>query len=76
VHAPLTHVWFEHAAAVLHVPFAWHDSTPLPEHVVCPGPHTPVHEPLTHVWFEQAVAFCHSPVEPHVCGCEPPLHCV
>jgi hypothetical protein len=34
VHAPATHVWLEQADAALQVPFAWHVSTPLPEHVV------------------------------------------
>jgi hypothetical protein len=37
------------AVAVLHVPFVWHDSMLLPEHIVWPGAHTPVHAPLTHV---------------------------
>jgi hypothetical protein len=24
---------------------------PVPEHAVCPGPHTPLHSPLTQLWF-------------------------
>jgi hypothetical protein len=44
------------AVAVLHVPLAVQVSTPLPEQVVCPGPHTPVQAPLTHVWLVHAAA--------------------
>jgi hypothetical protein len=49
------HVVLLQAVAVLHVPFDVQVCTPLPEHWVCPGAHTPVHTPATHVWLEQAV---------------------
>jgi hypothetical protein len=53
---PLTHVWLLHAVALLQAPLAVQVSTPLPEHVVWPGAHTPVHTPLMHVWLLQAAA--------------------
>jgi hypothetical protein len=37
------------ATAVPNAPLALQVSTPLPEHVVWPGAHTPVQAPLTHV---------------------------
>jgi hypothetical protein len=40
--------WFVQAAAVFQVPAALHVCTPLPEHCVAPGAHTPVHDPITH----------------------------
>jgi hypothetical protein len=44
-----------HATAVPQVPFDWQVCTPLPEHCVVPGTHTPVHAPATHALFTQAV---------------------
>jgi hypothetical protein len=48
----------------------------LLEHVVCPGPHTPVHDPDTHVWFTHAPASCQLPAALQVCGCVFDEHCV
>ena len=56
-----------HATAEPHVPLAVHVSTPLPEHVVCPGAHTPVHAPLMHVWLVHAVAVPQAPATVHPC---------
>ncbi len=52
------------AVAEPHAPFAAQLSTLEPEHVVCPGAHTPVH-PLVpeHVWFTQADAPLHVPLD-------------
>ncbi len=75
-HAPETHADDGHDDAVLHVPSVLHDSTPLPEHVVCPCAQTPLHAPPTHVWLVHAVAFCQVPVPLHVCGWLDVLHCV
>jgi hypothetical protein len=47
------------------VPLALQVSTPLPEHVVWLGAHTPVQAPLMHVWFVQAVAVPHAPAAVH-----------
>jgi hypothetical protein len=49
VQAPLTHVWLLHAETLLQVPLAVQVCTPLPEHCVWPGAHTPVQAPLTQV---------------------------
>jgi hypothetical protein len=57
-----------HAVAPPNVPFVWHVSRLLPEHVVCPGAHTPVHEPLTQVWLLQAVPTVQVPAVLHVSG--------
>ncbi len=71
MHAPLAHAGdalatpVVHAVAELHVPFDWHDSRPVPEHIVCVGAHTPVHAPLTHVWLVHAVAELHVPFDWH-----------
>jgi hypothetical protein len=73
--APQTGVEALHATAVPHAPLALHVCTPLPEHCVCPGPHTPWHEPLTHVRFvAHTESFTHPPLALHVCGCEPLAH--
>ena len=57
-----------HATAVPKAPLALQVSTPLPEHVVWLGAHTPVQAPLTHVWLLQAVPVVHVPAELHVSG--------
>ncbi len=57
-----------------HWPLLPHVCTPLPEHCVAPGVHTPVHAPFTHAWLVQEPAFDHVPVALHVCGCWPE-HC-
>ena len=67
------HAEFEHAIAAPHAPFE-QVSTPLPEHVVCPGAHTPVHAPPLHVWLVQAAAEPHVPFDWHVCT-PLPEHC-
>ena len=42
VHAPASQVWVVlQATALPHWPVAVHGCTPLPEQLVCPGPHTP-----------------------------------
>jgi hypothetical protein len=48
MHAPLTHAWFEQATVLAHCPLDPQVCTPLPEHLVAPGTHTPPHAPLTH----------------------------
>ena len=45
VHAPATHAWFVHAAAVPHCPDALQVWTPLPEHCFAPGVQMPTHVP-------------------------------
>jgi hypothetical protein len=45
--------------------------TPLPEHCVDPGVHTPVHAPDTHAELEHACAADHVPVVSHVCTASP-----
>ena len=47
VHAPDTQLWL-HAAIVPQVPVAPQVCTPLPEHWVVPGTHTPVHVAIEH----------------------------
>jgi hypothetical protein len=43
VHAPEAQVWLVlQATALPHWPSAAHGWTPLPEQLVCPGPHTPL----------------------------------
>jgi hypothetical protein len=66
VHAPPTHAEAVQAAGALHEPSDWHDSTPLPEQVVCKGAHTPWQAPDTHVWLVQAAAVPQLPVASHV----------
>jgi hypothetical protein len=56
------------ATAVPHAPAAVQVCTPLPEHCVAPGAHTPVHVPLTHVWLVHAVPTVHVPVALQVSG--------
>jgi hypothetical protein len=46
VHAPPTHVWFEHDSAVPHCPLP-QVSTPFPEQRVCPDVHAPASAPLS-----------------------------
>jgi len=72
---PETHVWFEQATGVPHVPFAPHVSTPLFEHWVAVGVQEPTHPPFTQAWFEQARALPHCPLALHVCT-PLPEHCV
>jgi hypothetical protein len=62
-----------HADGLPHWPLESHDSTPLPEHIVCPGAQTPVHAPETHVWL---VHGCGVPHMPLTHDCTPlPEHC-
>ena len=62
VHAPLVQAGDAWATPVVqavaepHAPPAAQVSTLVPEHVVCPGAHTPEHPPLAHVWFTHAEA--------------------
>jgi hypothetical protein len=66
VHAPPTHAELLHATGDPHWPFDPHDSTLLPEQVVCVGAQTPVQTPLTHVWPLHAAAVPQAPVVSHV----------
>jgi hypothetical protein len=66
LHVPVTQAELTQAVAEPHWPFEPQICTPLPEHCVAPGVHTPVHAPLTHAWFEQVVPFCQVPVASHV----------
>jgi hypothetical protein len=68
VHAPPTHVWFVHADCVTQLPVGPHVCGLLPEHCICPGPHTPWQTPApTHVWFVHVTGgVLHWPVAPHV----------
>jgi hypothetical protein len=50
-----------HATGDPHAPPAAHVSTPVPEHVVCVGAHTPEQPPLEQVWLTQADAPLHVP---------------
>jgi hypothetical protein len=52
---------------VLHVPFADQVWTPLPEHCVAPGTHTPVQPPDTQAELVHATAVPHVPFVLHVC---------
>jgi hypothetical protein len=80
VQVPLAHVAVAlatlvvHALAALQVPPDWHDSTPLPLHVVCPGAQTPAHAPPAHVWLLQLVTALHVPADWHV-SYPLPEHC-
>jgi hypothetical protein len=56
------------ATGLPNAPLALQVSTPLPEHVVWLGAHTPVQAPLTHVWLLQAVPAVQVPDELQVCG--------
>jgi hypothetical protein len=67
MHTPPEHAEFMHGEAVPHVPFAVQVWTPLPEHCVSPGPHTPVQAPLMHVWSLQPAGVPQVPAEVHVC---------
>ncbi len=61
-HVPLAQVGDAWATPVVHAvpepqaPPAPQLSTLVPEHVVCPGAHTPEQTLLEHVWFTQADA--------------------
>ena len=72
VHAPFEHAGdacetlVVHATAEPHAPPAAQVSTPVPEHVVSPGPHTPEQDPLAHVWWTHAETPLHEPSGWHV----------
>jgi hypothetical protein len=51
----LTHVCFEHAVAVPHLPSAAQTSTPFPEQRVVPAAQTPTHAPFRQVELTQAL---------------------
>ena len=55
-----------HAAGLLHWPLLEQVCTPLPEHCVAPGVHTPEHAPLTHTYV-QATGLPQVPPLEHVC---------
>jgi hypothetical protein len=61
------HAWPVHATAAPHVPVALQVCTPLPEHRVVLGAHTPAHPPATQAWFAHATAVPHVPVAVQVC---------
>jgi hypothetical protein len=71
-HTPVTHAWFEHAAAPPHWPSEPQVCTPLPEHFVVPGTHTPEQVPFTQPYW-QAVAVPQAPVAEQVCTPLAPL---
>jgi hypothetical protein len=50
VHTPPMHVWFMHATALPHSPFALQVCTPSPEHCTLPGTQLPPQAPLTHTY--------------------------
>jgi hypothetical protein len=68
VHAPETHVWLVQATGLPKLPLDVQVSTPLPEHVVWLGAHTPVHVPLTQVLLLQAVPTVQVPLAPQDSG--------
>jgi hypothetical protein len=47
--------------------------TPLPEHSMAPGTHSPVQAPATQAWLVHGIVVRHVPVAPHVCT-PPPEH--
>jgi hypothetical protein len=55
-------VWLVQLVTVLHVPFDWQVSYPLPEHCAVVGMHTPVHAPFTHAEPVHAVAVLQVPL--------------
>jgi hypothetical protein len=55
VQTPLMHVEPLQATAVPQVPLDWHVCTPLPEHCVAPGVHTPVQAPAWHTYVQAVV---------------------
>ncbi len=67
--------WLVHAAAVPHAPVRSHVSTPLPEHWVLPGAHTPWHAPFTQACAAQSAGVPHEALASHVCT-PSPEHCV
>ena len=71
---PVTHAELVQADADPHCPLGPQVWTPLPEHCVDPGTHTPVQAPLAHAYV-QADALVHWPVALQVCT-PLPEHCV
>jgi hypothetical protein len=67
VHAPLTQADAAQGTAAPYSPLELHVCTPLLEHWVAPGAHTPVQVPPTQAWFEQAAPFCQDPLPSQVC---------
>jgi hypothetical protein len=75
VHAPPSHIPLAHCTAVPQVPVTEQVSTPLLEHWVEPGAHTPVHAPETQAWLTQGTGVPQLAVASHVCA-PLPEHCV
>jgi hypothetical protein len=76
--APLTHVWPVQMTGALHWPLEPQVSTPLFEHVVVPGVHTPPQaagEPATHTYVH-AVGVPHWPLALHDSTSVLSAHCV
>jgi hypothetical protein len=57
------HAELVHETAELHWPVAEHVWTPLPEHCVAPGTHTPMHAPVTQADATHEEAAPHWPLE-------------
>ena len=57
-----------HGDAVPHCPLASQVCTPLPEHWVAPGEHTPVQTPETHAVLVQATVPDQLPPASQTCG--------